>query len=354
MSLFSRFKNRFQKETSLKDVSTGAQKPTLALKSAGPMVGRRGFLKGLVATGTVVAAPSLLKAVETSETEDKKQFLWDVYFESLKLNEGEKLQFYRCSADKVTVGYGLNAEANPGVFKTLNMTVNHKGKPLTEAERETFLKTLSGLSKEKLEAYSISKEDAVRSATYFGKNLINRIVSDFGKDTTRGKKIDFLKMPVFAQCIVLDLYYNLGSLRRFPKFETAVRNGDFKTMMAECRVKTSGKGQPPKYNESREVRKQRWNQIARWLYQTYTSERPLPSRVGFLGIVSAYHQAFHPKPAEALAEMNILLGEVCRYCRRPDLFKVYQHDSWMALNKCMKQPSLYQIAQISQNKLAKG
>lgn len=351
MSLFNRLKELFRETEAEKEARLQAPKVPSQQASG---VGRRGFLKGLLATGAVVAAPEILQASKGPEDgpsiKDKKNFLWAVYFESLKLNEGERLNFYRCTAGKVTVGYGLNAEAHPNLFKNLDMTVYREGRALSAAERSTFLRQLSRRSEAELATYCISKKDAERSAYHVGMDMIDRIRKDLKKETVRGKGIDFFNLPVFAQCVVLDLYYNLGSLKKFPSFERAVRRSDFRTMMAESRVRTSSPGALPSYNEFRETRKQRWSQVARWLYSSQVLKTTV-SKNDIAAIIQAYAATFHPQPQEAKAEMNILLGEVCRYCRRPDLFMAYQNEAWGALAAHIQKPSMYQMAQISRKSI---
>ena len=91
---------------------------------------RRGFLKllgSLVATTTVdtTFGKQLSKPKEPSHSADS-DLLWRSYFPTLKQNEGERFNFYRCSNKKLTVGYGCNIEENQDLIK--DIVIFHKGK----------------------------------------------------------------------------------------------------------------------------------------------------------------------------------------------------------------------------------
>jgi lysozyme len=105
--------------------------------------------------------------------------------EYIKRNEGLRLKPYKCSAGKLTIGYGRNIEDN--------------GISLDEAE------------------FLLSSD--IRSVT----EEIRRLIPDF----------DSLELP--QKTALIDLGYNLGAYRlsRFKKMLAAINVRDFKTAAME-------------------------------------------------------------------------------------------------------------------------
>ena len=136
---------------------------------------RRGFL-GLLASAGIFAAEArslpqskaspakpAAKPVQRTTTLPssdllKGRLLIDSYLPILKVNEGEKLNFYHKPGDKVTVGYGTNVESNPSYLS--DVTIYYRGKPLMPAGKKVFLATMAKKNQTDLAQYTITAEDA--------------------------------------------------------------------------------------------------------------------------------------------------------------------------------------------------
>ena len=114
--------------------------------------------------------------------------------EQLKRHEGFRTDYYQCSADKRTIGYGRNVDDNPFSPKELNMLGRDEFdcEPMTEEEAETLLvNDVKAIHKAIYDHVSLSRLNLARQAVCINmafnlgvhgfcqfKNMINAINED--------------------------------------------------------------------------------------------------------------------------------------------------------------------------------
>lgn len=215
---------------------------------------RRGFLKlfaGLVASSATEAVfgKETLSAITPKRPPviPYKEIIWSAYFPFLKQNEGEKLNFYKCSGNKVTIGYGTNAESHINQLK--DIPIYYKNKALSKTDKTSFLNKSKEKTPKDLKNYSISRQSAEQLAKSFTCQAIQNLIDIFKKE-----HFTFIDLPLPMQILALDIYYNVGKagFLKYKNFRKALKRKDYKTAIAEGKVKT-GNG----FNKDRERRKTR-------------------------------------------------------------------------------------------------
>ena len=211
---------------------------------------RRGFL-GLLASAGIFAAEArslpqskaspakpAAKPVQRTTTLPssdllKGRLLIDSYLPILKVNEGEKLNFYHKPGDKVTVGYGTNVESNPSYLS--DVTIYYRGKPLMPAGKKVFLATMAKKNQTDLAQYTITAEDAKKMAIRGMRDSIPKLAKVFA---TPKNPASFYGLPLCMQALCLDIFYNVGSanFEKFKKFKAAIQRQDFDTAVKESVV----------------------------------------------------------------------------------------------------------------------
>lgn len=119
--------------------------------------------------------------------------------ELLKKHEGFRSKCYKCTAGKLTVGYGYNLEANP-----LN---------LTQAMINEIIK--KGVTKE------------------YAENLLKMMVIDITK-TLQARVEGFEKLDEARRWVLINMAYNLGigGLLKFKNTLLLIRNGKYEQAAA--------------------------------------------------------------------------------------------------------------------------
>lgn len=262
-------------------------------------ISRRGFLGLLLSGGvaTVAKASSPISTVLKSNSTPSKQsatpeqLLIASYFPSLKANEGEVFNFYRCSAGKITVGYGTNVEDNPDIMKGVRLfyspdgTPEHKY-PIMEKDKNAFLQRIrnkANISEETLKKYFIAPEDAKRIA----ENHLHTFI-----DGLRTKYLpNLFKIPIAMQALALDVCYNvgLGKFEQFKNFRAALNSGDYETVVKESSVKVK--------NIWREERKSRSFEIAKFAHANRGKKE-----LDLMDALIAYHDKNFAKGRNNLCE----------------------------------------------------
>ena len=243
---------------------------------------RRDFIKGILAltaltgmSGTkllaAVPAPAKQPAPAKEQTpkpqkeitppgpEYDRSLLINSFFPMLEINEKEVLHFYRDCKKKITVGYGSNVQANSSLLS--NITVFHKGKPLTAEEKKAFLEQMTAKSDRNLSGYRISRKDARKMAKSMLEGFVTKLTTIFTNPKT--KKSFFFDLPLCMQALCLDVMYNVGTtgFAKFVKFQKAMTDRDFKTATREALVYTDAKKKTT--NKNRERLKKRLIRIMR-------------------------------------------------------------------------------------------
>lgn len=327
-------------------------------------ISRRGFLGLLLGGGAVVslrANPITKTILSASSSPLKKEpatpeeLLFESYFSTLKINEGEKFYFYLCSVKKITIGYGTNTEDNPSALTKTTIYCNQK--PLTETERKALFKKMEkspGIEwralqeqKQKLEKrkkeltednkqsiqtqkelkkindqlkinkqkenicnkklekfsaelkkYTIQKEDAERMARTDAFNSIKSLKKILIANNSQ--QTYFFNLPLCMQTLALDIFYNIGGpkFKNYKKFQAALKRGDFATAVKESIVYTNPAEK--KVNIGRELRKKRSFDVMNIVRQNYTKK---PTDV--LKLVAQNHEQANLKEAPADRKVNL-------------------------------------------------
>ena len=239
---------------------------------------RRDFLKMLFGAtafavleanaGTRMVTRFLTPDDQKDQNHDRDNLLLlDSMLETLKLNEGFHLEFYRCTADKVTVGCGSNVQSNPRLLD--GVTIYRSGKALTDDDRKKFLDGMKTVSKSDLAKYTVSREDATKMARQFFKTIVPEACRFLSRDD--GKTF-FYDMPLCMQALAMDVLYNVGDgeFRKFKKFKAALARKDYSGATDEAKVYTNK--EKKEVNKNRERRKQRMRDIMRLVQNR--SDRP--------------------------------------------------------------------------------
>jgi len=168
------------------------------------------------------------------------------YLPLMKLNEGEKLYFYRCTAKKVTVGYGSNIQDNPNLLKGVTVYLNKT--PLSDTQRNDFLKNCTSMSDTDLKKYTITRQDAEKMAL---KSTAQCVL-----DLKQVPSLKYDLLPLSMQLMCLDIAYNVGKggFLKYQNFCKWLNAGNFKKALSESTVYTDVKTH--KVNQFREDRKQ--------------------------------------------------------------------------------------------------
>ena len=242
---------------------------------------RRGFLKLLfgAAAGVALNANAATRTVgrflsDTEEEAEAKhrdyddQLLLDSFIETLKLNEGLRLHFYRCTSEKVTVGYGSNVQANTNLLN--GVEIYHQGQALDPVARKNLLKNLKTLPNTELATYTIKEKDAANMAKKFLKASIPEVCEFLCPD--RSNQTFFYNLPLCMRALALDIFYNLGETKfqEYKKFRTALRHKDYDKATDESLVYTDTKKK--KVNKERERRKHQMRDIMCFVWKR--SDRP--------------------------------------------------------------------------------
>ena len=183
-------------------------------------------------------------------------------------NEPANFQFYCKSEDKVTVGYGVNIEANSSLLD--DVSVYHNGKKLSDQERKTFLDTAAKKDNDTLAQYTITAEDAeylTKKAMVAELRNTARILSD-----ANGKTFLY-DLPFCMQALAFDICYNVGQghFKEYKKFKAALLARDYDKALKESLVYTNKKKKTT--NKRREWAKKRLLDIMR-LVQKNSSTDP--------------------------------------------------------------------------------
>jgi len=226
---------------------------------------RRQFIGSLAAALGLAATPGLARVSQpvvqppktspvVMKTPYAEDLLIDSFFPTLVKNEGKCLYFYRCTSNKVSVGYGTNVQDNPAALT--GVSIQHKGKTLTPAQVKTFLAGMKGLTAAQLKKYTITAPDAKKMALSDMRSAIHRLSQRLTDDKT--KKSIFFNLPLCMQALCLDIAYNIGTdkfLSTYPKLQAALKRKDYAAAVRESTVYTNKKKK--KTNKARERRKQR-------------------------------------------------------------------------------------------------
>ena len=228
---------------------------------------RRGFLAGLCALFAyqTIAAPAKkvglglgsapTKTPPKSPAVSPKAFediLVQAYLPTLKLNEAELLHFKRISEKELSVGYGSNILALPGLLDHIN--VFHNGKAMAEKDRRAFARNIASKTDAELKTYTVVAADAEKIALEYSRHSVQELKKIF--DTVKGGKA-FFDMPLCMQVLALDVYYNLppAKFKKYVNFQAALNAGDYAKAVEESRVWANIEKRI--VNEERERRKQR-------------------------------------------------------------------------------------------------
>ena len=243
---------------------------------------RRGFL-GLLAstvlTGCARGSDSSLKGevrtpIGMSPDEER---LVKYYFPMLKRNEAktwtfstimdkekddvepDSFPFYHKTGDKITVGYGVNVEANGELLS--DIPIYHSGEKLSDTERTVFLDRIKKKTPTNWDQYAITREDA----EYLGKKAMLKEIRNAARVLTRdGSKNTFLyELPFCMQAMAVDICYNIGGsgFREYKKFKAALLARDYDKALSESLVYTDKKKKT--FNKKREWSKKRLLKIMR-------------------------------------------------------------------------------------------
>lgn len=116
--------------------------------------------------------------------------------EQLKRHEGFSSDYYQCSADKRTIGYGRNVDDNPFSPKELNMLGRDEFdcEPMTEEEAETLL---------------VNDVKAIHKAIY--------------------DHVSLSRLNLARQAVCINMAFNIGvtGFLAFKNTITAINQGDF-------------------------------------------------------------------------------------------------------------------------------
>lgn len=335
---------------------------------------RRQFLKGLFATGAVLATGTTVYQVSKNskkplpnlnpklEIEDETQLLMDSYLPLLKLNEGENFSFYRCARKKVSVGYGTNFEANPHWFQ--NIPLYHKGKKLSQKESLNVYTRMTKMTDDELENYTIQPQDAKALADKGMKFFIEKLQNQIQNPKT--KKSVFFELPLCMQVLALDVMYNVGvgyysekekthkGFMAYKKFKAALLSRDFETATKESKVYINAKDQTVNLNRERrkkrlyrvmkivQANKNNLNAIPRLIYQDYDANVPAVSIRKKWGVPYPYFEKALNQDSDLTCELTIVQGEYCH-------IKLHQKK---ALEAIKSKSTEKKVAQTSQKRLA--
>ena len=211
--------------------------------------------------------------------------LWQAYFPTLKKNEGEKLCFYRCANNKVTIGYGSKIEGNTKQLD--NTTVYYRGRALSKEKKTLFLSQLTTKTNAALADYSITQRDAEKIAKNFAYQAMHTLDTEF-------KEIHFVDLPIPMQALALDVFYHVGreSFKKYKLFRSALAKKDYAKALAESKVYLNA--QKREVSLKRERRKRRLfriqqiiqenrtktqEEIQKLVAQSYKEETPLIVRL---------------------------------------------------------------------------
>ncbi len=262
-------------------------------------ISRRGFLGVLFGAGVgavaKAAVPAPLREMIPEHEVTPEQLLVAAYFPTLKVNEGEKLHFYRCSARKVTVGYGTNVETNSKALA--DVAVFKKGVKLSKFGKALFMRKMKKMSDEELKQYTVQRSDAVKMAWKDTVQSIKTLQKTLvGKD----KESYFFNLPLCMQALALDVFYNLGpaGFRKYKKFQAALKTGNFAGAVRESRVYTNKKTK--KVNVRREAYKKRSLDVMNVVRLNVAL--PLPQ---ILNLVAQSHVKAAPKENPLDREVNL-------------------------------------------------
>ncbi len=330
-------------------------------------VSRRSFLKGLLAAGVMTAAPNLMG--QDDKKDEKKnvpyffgetdsqdvQLLMNRFFPLLKINEGEKIQFYLCSSDKVSVGYGTNMEANQSWFQ--DVLLSYDGKKLSQKESQKSYDKMKALSKalaekcEKLKKGTIGKKevekerkmvkaelaryaiqplDALRLAEKGMRSFIGMLEKQIVNPKT--KKSVLFELPFCMQALALDVMYQIGPAKftNYKKFKAALLARDFDTATKESKVYLNKEKKTVSLN--RERRKKRLLRVMKivqtnknnpacipnLIKEDYCQNVPETSWRKKFGIPYIYMERAINQPIEVPCEIILARGELdhVRLCRQ--------------------------------------
>jgi len=245
---------------------------------------RRGFL-GLLASTAIVGCTKASDVSQNKKEEPRtpagmspgEERLVKYFFPMLKRNEAKTwtfstimdsekediepdfFPFYHKTGDKVTVGYGVNVEANGELLS--DIPIYHAGKKLSDPERKAFLDSMTKKDKKSLEQYTISSKDA----EYLGKKAMLKEIRNAARFLTReGSKSTFLyDLPFCMQAMAVDICYNVGGgkFQKYKNFKAALLARDYDKALAESVVYTDKKTKAT--NKKREWSKKRLVDIMR-------------------------------------------------------------------------------------------
>ena len=249
------------------------------------LVTRRGFLGLLASAGIMAAGAQPLTTAQNKKnttpalaglSADEERLI-KYFFPMLKRNEAKtwtfstimdaekediepaSFPFYHKTGDKITVGYGVNVEANGELLS--GIPIYHRGKALTEAERKIFLNTMTEKDSDVLGEYTIKAEDAV----LLGKKAMLKEIRNTARILSRddGKSTFLYDLPFCMQALAVDICYNVGSgkFRKYEKFKNALLARDYDKALKESVVYTNKETKAT--NKKREWSKKRLFEIMR-------------------------------------------------------------------------------------------
>ena len=307
-------------------------------------VTRRGFL-GMLAGAAIsgfAASETPKKAAKKSRSPSgmsrAEEMLIKYYGPMLKRNEaktwsfsalfeGDKEEsepdifpFYHPEGDKVTVGYGVNAEAHKALFS--DIPIYYYGKELSVKERKAFFETMDKKDRSQIEQYTIKPEDA----DYLFKKAMLTIIRSTERVLADEKtgKVALYDLPFCMQALAVDICYNIGegNFAGYKKFKAALKDRNYDTALSESRVLTNKKTKAT--NRKREWAKKRLLTVMRLVQNNSSLSQEQINR-----LIEQDYAANTTKVMRALNrhtklshELAVATGELC--CIRESLTRAKQ------------------------------
>ena len=238
---------------------------------------RRGFL-GLLASTALVGCSGAKDSLPPDKKDSRmptglspqEERLVKYFFPMLKRNEDNKKEdnppaafpFFHKAGDKVTVGYGVNVQDNRILLG--DIAIYYGGAKLSDAEKKTFLDSITAKDNSDLGKYTITAEDA----EYLGKKALVAEIRNTARILTGPDGKPFLyDLPFCMQALAVDICYNVGQGKfgNYKKFRAALLARDYDKALSESVVYTNKKTKDT--NKRREWSKKRLVNIMRVVQQ---------------------------------------------------------------------------------------